>query len=65
MSAHRNECYPAVPPVGWAPTKAEREARRQALDWRNSMIGEVGAQRAMEASKKGGTIGAPSKKEKT
>jgi hypothetical protein len=61
VSADRNECYPSVPQSGWAPTGREVAARRAALDWRNDMIGEVGAQRAVAASR--GTIGAPGKKE--
>lgn len=62
MGRDRNECYPAAPPVDWAATREERAARREAVDFRNAMIGEEGAARAVAASK-GGSIGAGGKKE--
>lgn len=65
MGVKRNECYPSLPAVDWAPTPGERAARREAVDWRNAMIGEVGAERASTAAKKtGGNIGAGKKEAK-
>lgn len=59
MAAKRNEQYPSMPGVGWSPTHQECEARRDAVDWRNTMIGEDGARAAAAAAKRsGGNIGA-------
>lgn len=56
----RNECYPALPSVGWVPKKAGCGDRREAVDLRNALIGEIGAQQAQAVAKlSGGTIGAP------
>ena len=58
----RNECYPALPSVGWVSTRAARADRREAVDLRNALISEVGADRAQAVAKlSGGTIGSPKK----
>lgn len=54
----RNEQYPALPPVDWQAPKNARLARREAVDMRNALIGEVGAGRAVaRATGEGGSIG--------
>lgn len=59
----RHEQYPVLPPVDWrAPSKA-RLARREAVDMRNALIGEVGAGRAV-AVVGGGSIGGKAKEAK-
>lgn len=58
MDDERNECYPALPRVGWARRRADRKARRAAANARNALIGEVGAQVAAAAARDtGGSIG--------
>lgn len=62
MGRERSEQYPSLPAVGWTPSPEECAERREALDFRNLMIGEEGAARAVAASK-GGSVGAGGKKE--
>lgn len=62
MDDERNECYPALPSVGWSRRRADRKARRVAVDARNALIGEVGAQVAATAARNtGGSIGGQKK----
>lgn len=63
MSRRRNECYPVAPAVGWEPSAEECAARREAVDFRNTMIGEGGAARAVAAAP-GASIGAAKKEAK-
>lgn len=54
----RREQYPALPSAGWQAPKQARDARREAVDLRNALIGEVGAARAVAAATgEGGSIG--------
>lgn len=56
MTDQRAEQYPVLPPVDWASTRAQRAARRAALDTRNDLIRTGGADAAV-AVVKGGSIG--------
>lgn len=65
MDERRNECYPALPSVGWVPRRRDVKdqpkvvkARRAAVDARNAGTAETGADRAATAAKNtGGSIG--------
>jgi hypothetical protein len=62
MTGERNECYPVLPSTGWSSKSRERRARRVAVDARNVLIGEVGAQCAVAAA--GASIGGGKKEAK-
>lgn len=62
MTEHRAEQYPILPSVDWSSTKAQRTARRAAVDARNERMPAAAA--AAVAVVKGGSIGGTKKEAK-